>query len=79
MKPAISSKLSTKYQARIPEKVRSILDLHPGDSVVFEVAKDDKVFIRKARPIDFELARAIEGTLLSEWLSVYDKEAYSDL
>jgi antitoxin PrlF len=79
MRPAITSKLTTKCQTTIPKKIRGILDLHPGDSVVFEVARDEKVFIRKATPIDYEFAQALEGTLVSEWLSEYDEEAYRDL
>ena len=51
MEPVISSKLTTKCQATIPEKVRGILDLHPGDSVTFEVTANKKAFIRKATPI----------------------------
>ena len=79
MRSAIVSKLTTKCQATIPEKIRGILDLHPGDSVVFEVDTDEKVFIRKATPIDYEFAQALEGTLVSEWLSEHDEEAYNDL
>ena len=79
MKAAITSKLTTKCQATIPEKIRGILNLRPGDSVVFEVENDEKVFIRKATPIDYEFARALEGTLVSEWLSEYDEEDYNDL
>jgi len=79
MKSAITSKLTTKCQTTIPEKIRGILGLHPGDSVMFEVAKDKRVFIRKATPIDFEFVQALEGTLVSEWLSEYDEEAYGDL
>ena len=52
MEPVISSKLTTKCQATIPEKVRVILDLHPGDSVTFEVTANKKAFIRKATPIE---------------------------
>ncbi len=70
--------LTTKSQATIPGKIRKILGLHPGDSVVFEVNDDRKVLIRKATPIDLEFARALEGTL-SEWLSINDEEAYRDL
>ena len=79
MRSVITSKLTTKCQATIPEKIRGILGLRAGDSVVFEVAKDEKVFIRKATPIDYEFAQALEGTLVSEWLSEYDEEAYRDL
>ena len=62
-----------------PEKIRGILDLHPGDFVVFEVMKDQKVYIHKASPVDLEFAKALEGTLSSEWLSENDEEAYGDL
>jgi len=79
MKSAITSKLTSKCQTTIPEKIRGILDLHPGDSVVFEATRDKKIFIRKANLIDFEFTRALEGTLVSEWLSEYDEEAYRDL
>ena len=79
MEPVISSKLTTKCQATIPEKIRGVLDLHPGDSVAFEIRVDQKVLIRKAMPIDFEFAKALEGTLASEWLSKHDEEAYRDL
>lgn len=79
MRSAITSRLTTKCQATIPEKIRGILKLRPGDSVVFEVEKDEKVFIRKATPIDYKFAQALEGTLVSEWLSEYDEEAYNDL
>jgi antitoxin PrlF len=74
----VTSKLTTKSQATIPEKIRKILGLSPGDSVAFEIDQNKKVMIRKARPIDFEFAKAIEGTL-SEWLSKNDEEAYCDL
>jgi AbrB family looped-hinge helix DNA binding protein len=79
MQHAISSKLTAKCQTTIPEKIRKILDLHPGDSVTFEVASDNKVTVRKATPIDIEFARALEGTLASEWLSENDEAAYRDL
>lgn len=73
-----TSKLTSKSQATIPEKIRKILGLSPGDSVTFEVVEDNKVMIRKANPIDFEFAKALEGTL-SEWSSQNDEEAYRDL
>ena len=79
MEPVISSKLTTKCQATIPEKIRGVLDLHPGDSVAFEIMVDQKILIRKAMPIDFEFTKALEGTLASEWLSEHDEEAYHDL
>lgn len=73
-----SSKLTTKSQATIPGPIRDFLGVQPGDSVIFEIDKDEKVFVRKATPIDIEFLRALEGTL-TEWSSQYDEEAYSDL
>jgi len=75
----ITSKLTTKFKVTIPEKIRVILSLHPGDYVVFEIAKDEGVFIRKAAPIDFKFVLAIEKPLDSEWLSNFDENAYRDL
>lgn len=78
MEKVITSKLTTKSQATIPEKIRNILNLKPGDSVAFEMGENNKVFIRKATPIDFEFAYAVEATL-TEWTSKNDEEAYRDL
>ena len=41
-----TSKLTSKSQATIPEKIRGVLGLHPGDSVIFEVTGNKKVFVR---------------------------------
>ncbi|MDA3918521.1 MAG: type II toxin-antitoxin system PrlF family antitoxin [Deltaproteobacteria bacterium] len=73
-----TSKLTSKSQATIPGKIRKILGVRPGDSVAFEVDENKKVMIRKASLIDFEFAKALEGTL-SEWSSKNDEEAYCDL
>lgn len=73
-----TSRLTTKSQATIPGKIRELLGLHPGDSVAFEVDENKKVMIRKATAIDFEFAKALEGTL-SEWSSKNDEEAYCGL
>jgi len=78
MDAVITSKLTTKSQATIPAKIRTILGVHPGDSIVFEVSENSKVLLRKATPIDLEFAKALEDTL-SEWLSKNDEEAYCDL
>ncbi len=78
MEAVITSKLTTKSQATIPGKIRKLLGLNPGDSVAFEIEQGQKVVIRKATPVDFEFAFALEGTL-SEWSSKNDEEAYRDL
>lgn len=72
-----TSKLTSKYQATIPARVRKVLGLDQGDSVAF-VIEGDKVLLRRATPLDREFAKALEGTL-EEWLSPNDEEAYRDL
>jgi antitoxin PrlF len=71
-------KLTSKCQTTIPEKIRSILAVGPGDSVAFDLTPDQKVILRKATPLDLDFAGALEGTL-SEWLSDHDEEAYGGL
>jgi len=72
-----TSKLTTKYQATIPEPVRQLLHLQAGDSVAFDI-EDDTVQLRKTRPVDLVFAQSLEGTL-TEWASTADEEAYRDL
>ena len=76
MQTAIS-KLTKKYQATVPEIVRSTLKLKAGDVIAFDL-ENETVKIRKARPIDIEFASALVPTL-SEWESENDEEAYRDL
>lgn len=71
------SRLTSKYQATIPQAIRRKLNLKPGDTVVFEI-EDDTVTVRRATALDKEYAKAIEGTL-TEWLSKEDDEAYGGL
>jgi antitoxin PrlF len=72
-----TSKLTSKYQATIPEPVRKALHLRAGDAIAFDL-EDNQVRIRKARPVDLAFAQALEGTL-NEWESAADEEAYRDL
>jgi len=76
MQTAIS-KLTKKYQATVPEVVRSKLELKAGDVIAFEI-DNEIIKIRKARPIDIEFSSALVPTL-SEWESKNDEEAYHDL
>lgn len=72
-----SSKLTSKYQATIPEKVRKAMQLQAGDTVVFDI-EEGKVSLRKGTPMDLVFANALEGTL-EEWSGEADEEAYRDL
>jgi antitoxin PrlF len=71
------SKLTRKYQATIPKKVREALGLQKGDSVIFEI-EGDSISLRRATTLDLQYLQAIESTM-SEWLSDNDDEAYRDL
>ena len=75
--PTATSKITSKYQATIPEPVRKVLHLKAGDAIVFDI-ENNQIRLRKARPIDFTFAEALEQTL-SEWESATDEEAYRDL
>jgi AbrB family looped-hinge helix DNA binding protein len=72
-----TSKLTTKYQATIPEPVRRLLHLEAGDAIAFDIA-DKTVQLRKASPVDLIFAQGLEGNL-TEWSSPADDEAYRDL
>lgn len=72
-----TSKLTTKYQATIPEPVRRLLRLQAGDAIAFDI-DNEHVYLRKARVLDVAFARSLEGTL-SEWASEADEIAYRDL
>jgi AbrB family looped-hinge helix DNA binding protein len=72
-----TSKLTTKYQATIPEPVRRLLHLHAGDAVAFDI-DNAQVYLRKARPVDLAFAQSLEGTL-TEWVSEADEIAYREL
>jgi len=72
-----TSKLTSKYQATIPEPVRRTLHLSAGDIIAFDV-ENNHVRIRKAHPVDLAFTQSPEGTL-NEWESEADEEAYRDL
>ena len=72
-----TSKLTRKYQATIPEPVRTFLELGAGDTIAFDL-EQDQVRVRKARPVDLAFAGALESTL-HEWNSDADEQAYRDL
>ncbi len=76
MRTAVS-KLTRKYQATIPERVRAALGVRAGDSIAFDL-EGDKVRVRKARPVDLAFAQALEGTL-QEWGTEEDEQSYRDL
>lgn len=72
-----TSKLTSKYQATIPEPIRRVLHLNAGDTIAFDI-DNNQIRLRKAQPIDLAFAQALDGTL-NEWQSDADEEAYRDL
>ena len=73
----LASKLTTKYQATIPEKIRQLLGLQKGDKITFEIDKD-KVLLHKAKKLDCKYLQSLDYGL-SEWGSEEDDEAYRNL
>ena len=72
------SKLTSKFQATIPQEIRSLLHLKAGDRIIFEIKKNQAVLIRKATSLDIAYLKSLETTL-SEWSSESDDEAFRDL
>ncbi|MDC0865104.1 AbrB/MazE/SpoVT family DNA-binding domain-containing protein [Rickettsiaceae bacterium] len=70
-------KLTEKYQATIPSKVRKFLNLHKGDTIGFEI-QNNKVLLKKTTTISDQYLKSLNN-LLSEWSSKEDEEAYYDL
>ena len=72
------SKLTSKFQATIPQDIRALLNLKSGDRVIFEITKEKRVEIRKATKLDMAYLKSLEATL-SEWSSAHDEEDFRDL
>lgn len=72
------AKITSKGQTTIPQAVREALGVGPGDSIVWEVGRDEVARVRKVAPLDMEYLSAVEGGL-SEWNCAEDEEAYRDL
>lgn len=73
-----NSKLTSKFQATIPQDVRASLKLKAGDQIIFEITTNQQVIIKKASPKDLAYLRSLESTL-TEWNSKNDDEDYRDL
>jgi len=70
-------KITAKGQTTIPQEIRAVMNVKPGDQIVWE-ANNGSVQVRRADPLDVDYLRALEGTL-SEWASAADEVAYRDL
>ena len=72
------SRMTSKYQATIPKKVREQLALGAGDRIAFRIVRG-KVVLEKALAHDLSYLQALEQSLGPEWNSKADGEAYHDL
>ena len=72
------AKVTSKGQTTIPQEIRALLNVKPGDLLAWEALASGEVRVRRVEPLDLEYLRAVEGTL-SEWAGAADEEAYSDL
>lgn len=73
----IISKVTTKYQATIPQEIREFLGVKQGDAVAYEIVGGE-VKLRRASPLDLAYHGAVAATL-TEWNSKADDDAYRDL
>jgi AbrB family looped-hinge helix DNA binding protein len=74
---AVFGKITSKSQTTVPREVREALNVKPGDTLVYRIAKG-RVTVARAEPLDRAYLKSLESTL-SEWSSKEDAEAYDDL
>jgi AbrB family looped-hinge helix DNA binding protein len=72
------AKITSKGQTTIPQEIRTLLNVKPGDLLAWEDLGNGEVRVRRVEPLDLEYLRAIEGTL-SEWSGAEDEAAYAQL
>ena len=70
----ITSKLTSRGQATIPQPIRAALHLKAGDEIVY-ILEEDRVAIMKARPLPVDDPFVTFG----EWDGEADRKAYADL
>lgn len=76
-KDKLTSKVTQKYQATIPQVIREKLAIEKGDRVIFEI-ENEKVVLKKLAIPDWEYLESVSASL-SEWSSAADEAAYNDL
>lgn len=72
------AKITAKGQTTVPQEIRNLLKIKPGDLIAWEQVAGGAVQVRRVQPTDVEYLRAVQGTL-SEWATAADEEAYRDL
>ncbi len=74
---AFVSKVTTKGQATIPSRVRKVLGVKAGDSVLFTVS-GDTVTLKRAEKLDAGFLRLATDSF-SDWNAPEADEAFRDL
>ena len=74
----VTAKITAKGQTTIPRQVRELLQVAPGDQIVWETTPGGTVTVRRADPLDLDYLLALEASL-GEWASQADEEAYREL
>jgi len=77
-RPGYSARLTSKYQATIPQEIREHLHLESGDEILYELLPDNTVLVRKTSPLDLDYLQALNSTM-NEWKSEEDEQAYKHL
>jgi antitoxin PrlF len=75
---SVIAKVTSKGQTTIPQEIRALLNVKPGDLLVWEEVGAGEVRVRRVEALDLEYLRALEGTL-SEWAGAADEAAYDAL
>jgi len=73
----LASKITSKFQTTIPQKIRKFLGIKNGDAVKFTI-KNNNVIIDRIDPIDFNFYKSLNSSL-EEWNSKEDDELFSNL
>lgn len=71
----ITSKITSKSQTTIPQTVRDLLGVGPGDDLVYRI-EDGRIVLERGGDRDAEMASLT--SLLSEW-SAPENDAYDGL
>ena len=61
-KNKLTSKVTQKYQATIPQAVREKLAIGKGDRIIFEI-ENEKVVLKKLSSVDCEYLESLSATL----------------
>lgn len=71
------SKITTKGQATIPAKVRKLLGVGPGDSLLFTIEKG-RVTVKRAEKLDAGFLKLATDSF-ADWNTPEADEAFRDL